>query len=404
LQAINTQDIAKGLTQDSLYIDFAKTNDGYYLFTIDHNNSISFTAYSEKDSNAIDAKITAFQSKMQAISKDPSLINTDNETKQTLGELYQLIFNPALLAKIADKQNLIISPDGALRLLPFEALFNEEASEYLIESKKIRYIASGKELVRLFRQNKNKVSNQKKAVLFANPDFGGKPSKAAPSRGAAVAYIPNTSDANTLNLLESLGRQFSPLPATKTEVDAIAKEIPHQPTKEGKDANKANLLQVKQPNILHIATHGFFLENIPNPMLKSGLILAGANIRLKNHSSDGIVTALDLSGLDLKGTDLVVLSACNTGKVDPEHTDGISGLSKSFIQAGAKDVVMSLWSVSDNGTATLMKAFYKQGIKDKQYAQALRESKLNMLYSGTDAEDGKYTHPYYWSAFVLSGL
>ena len=67
-------------------------------------------------------------------------------------------------------------------------------------------------------------------------------------------------------------------------------------------------------------------------------------------------------------------------------------------------MVMSLWSVSDNGTATLMKAFYKQGIKDKQYAQALRESKLNMLYSGTDAEDGKYTHPYYWSAFVLSGL
>ena len=136
-------------------------------------------------------------------------------------------------------------------------------------------------------------------------------------------------------------------------------------------------------------------------MLKSGLILAGANLSIERNQGDGIVTALDLSGLDLKGTDLVVLSACETGKVDPNNTDGVSGLSKAFIQAGAKDVVMSLWSVSDSGTAKLMEAFYKQGIKDNQYAKALRESKLAMLYG---IEEGRYVHPYYWAAFVLSGF
>ena len=133
-------------------------------------------------------------------------------------------------------------------------------------------------------------------------------------------------------------------------------------------------------------------------MLKSGLILAGANLSLKQSKGDGIITALDLSGLDLEGTDLVVLSACETGKVDPSNTDGISGLTKAFIQAGAKDVVMSLWSVDDAKTAELMTMFYSESQKNNsQYAKALKQSKLELLY-------GNASHPYYWVAFVLNGL
>lgn len=398
LQAITSKGIAAGLDKNTLYIDFAKTNAGYYLFTIDHQNKVSFTAYNEIDSKAIDKAVTTFQAAMTAIAKDTNLIGKpDDKTKQTLSELYQLLFTEQLLTSIADKTSLIISPDGALRLLTFEALVNEASNEYLIESKDIRYIASGKELVRLLRQNKNLTTHQTDAVLFSNPDFGGAPSKqSADNRGRDEIYIPNTDENRTLSLLELLQPNFQALPGTKVEVEAVSKEIPHEAIKQGSDANEAYLLEVKQPSILHIATHGFFLKDIPNPMLKSGLILAGANLSLKDKRGDGIVTALDLSGLDLQGTDLVVLSACETGKVDPDNTDGISGLTKAFIQAGAKDVVMSLWSVADKETADLMTAFYKAGREDKQYAKALKDSKLALLDKGL--------HPYYWAAFVLSGL
>ena len=132
-------------------------------------------------------------------------------------------------------------------------------------------------------------------------------------------------------------------------------------------------------------------------MLQSGLVFAGANVSLQNDTGEGIVTALDLSGLDLKGMDLVVLSACETGKVDPNNTNGVSGLTKAFIQAGANDVVMSLWKVSDKETSSLMQAFYQTGKDNKgRYANALKQSKLAMIEKGL--------HPYYWAAFVLSGL
>ncbi|HIP36221.1 MAG TPA: CHAT domain-containing protein [Crocinitomix sp.] len=136
--------------------------------------------------------------------------------------------------------------------------------------------------------------------------------------------------------------------------------------------------------------------NVPNPMLKSGIILSGANKSARKQQGYGRVTALKLSGLNLKSTDLVVLSACDTGVVDINNTDSISGLGKAFIQAGAKDVVMSLWSVDDNATKELMVSFYEQ-IKEKpNYALALKEAKLKMI--------GEDMHPFYWGGFVVLGL
>ena len=155
--------------------------------------------------------------------------------------------------------------------------------------------------------------------------------------------------------------EFTPLPGSKAEAEAIKATFPKGSiiTEYLQDeATEVNLITVKQPNILHIATHGFFINDntIPNPMLKSGIALTGANTSRKLRKSNGIVTALKLSGLNLKGTDLVVLSACQTGVVDINSTDSVSGLSKAFIQAGAKDIVMSLWSVDDQATKDLMKS------------------------------------------------
>ncbi len=112
--------------------------------------------------------------------------------------------------------------------------------------------------------------------------------------------------------------------------------------------------------------------------------------------TQGIATAMTLSTLDLTNTQLVVLSACDTGLGKIENAEGVVGLPKAFIQAGAKNIIMSLWSVNDAKTATLMKKFYHHLHKDKKqnYSEALRKAKLEMTKE----------HPYYWSGFVLSGI
>jgi CHAT domain-containing protein len=157
-------------------------------------------------------------------------------------------------------------------------------------------------------------------------------------------------------------------------------------------------MQLRSPKILHIATHGFFIndDTVPNPMLKSGIALSGANKSVIRGENDGVVTALKLSGLDLKGTELVVLSACQTGVVDSETTENVSGLSKAFIQAGAIDIVMSLWSVDDNATKELMGSFYKEMQGGEGYAEALRKAKLEMIKKGI--------HPFFWAPFIISGM
>jgi len=195
--------------------------------------------------------------------------------------------------------------------------------------------------------------------------------------------------------------RFNPLPGTKEEADSIKETL----SKNNKvdeytesSASEENLVKVEKPKILHIATHGFFINDntIPNPMLKSGIALSGANTSAIKGKSDGIVTALKLSGLDLKGTDLVVLSACQTGVVDVNSTESVSGLSKAFIQAGAKDIVMSLWSVNDQATKDLMSSFYKEIQIQSSYAKALKEAKLKMIK--------KNMHPFFWAPFIVNGL
>ena len=213
-----------------------------------------------------------------------------------------------------------------------------------------------------------------------------------------MTITPNTSRAGIIKSLFKM--RFSPLPGTKAEAISIRSTLKNKKLREYKEeeASEYNLMKVKEPKILHIATHGFFINDnsIPNPMLKSGIALSGANKSVIKGKSDGVVTALKLSGLDLKGTDLVVLSACQTGVVDINATDSISGLSKAFIQAGAKDIVMSLWSVNDEATKDLMSSFYKEMQTNSSYAKALKKAKLKMIK--------KSMHPFYWAPFIVNGL
>ena len=168
---------------------------------------------------------------------------------------------------------------------------------------------------------------------------------------------------------------------------------------------------IRLQHIFRIATHGFFIENKPNevdkskaestaetenPLLRSGLAFSGANQHLSN-GNDGILTALEGSGLNLFGTKLVVLSACGTGLGEVQTGEGVFGLRRSFVLAGSESLVISLWSVGDYVTRELMQGYYKNLKQGVGRGESLRKVQLEML------KNPKRQHPYFWADFIQSG-
>ncbi len=408
LKDIKYQDISSTLADEQLYIDYAKAGKYYYIFTLDKKENITFTQIDSNDTKEIDSLVELFRADIQTMLKGlgkltPQKLQALNQnSKETLAKLHTLLITKPLSQNIKEKTNLLISPDGALRLLPFEALYDSTTQKYLIEESDIEYIPSGKERVRLTRYN-NKTKDTKrnsKLVLFTDPHYDDA-TKAKLAQWQKRSTGENQSIHN--NELESAlyGLPlFDRLRDTRKEAQFISELFgaEHIISYRARKSSEENLLKTKHPKILHLSTHGFFLNNpkILNPMLKSGLVFAGANIaRKRYHNTDGIVTALKLSGMKLKNTDLVVLSACQTGVVDSNSTESVSGLSKAFIQAGAKSVLSTLWSVANKESTTLIEDFYKQIADKESYSVALKRAKLKMITQGK--------HPFFWGGFVLVG-
>jgi len=219
---------------------------------------------------------------------------------------------------------------------------------------------------------------------------------------------------------------FPPLPYAAREGEALRELLPGATLLTKGQATKAALSQVRSPKLLHIATHSFFLEDRPltsasergaqaisddperalnqlerngvrieSPLLPAGLALTGAN----EHKEDdnGILTALELTGLNLWGTKLVTLSACDTGVGEVKNGDGVYGLRRALTLAGAETQIMSLWSVSDKATRDLMVSYYRRLQEGQGRGEALRPSQLEML------KNVNRRHPYYWASFIQSG-
>lgn len=336
--------------------------------------------------------------------------------KQIARQLDEYVMAP-IRPLLGSKTHLLISPDGQLSLIPFDALIGEQ-DNYLIQDYQISYLTSGRDLVKFQLDTPSKQT----PVILANPSYG---ELAASSVSVASSENVNkrSVDANNLN--------FGPLPGTIQESEAIASFLPNATVFTEDQATESHLKQVEAPSILHIATHGFFLpdvefipsvasnsrsalgaslnvvttdtpasvtpSNLENPLLRSGLAFAGANIR-SSGDDDGIFTALEASGLNLYGTQLVVLSACETGVGSISNGEGVYGLRRAFVAAGAESQLMSLWQVDDYGTSELMQLFYQNLMEKGQgRSEALRSAQLEMMNTGT------YAHPYYWSSFIFSG-
>ncbi len=311
------------------------------------------------------------------------------QVKESGRELDKILMEP-IRKLLGNTRKIFISPDGNLSLIPFEALVDEK-QQYLIENYAFTYLTSGRDLIRL----QNQFPSQQPPVIIADPNFN--------RPVGSIAVKPDNT--RSINLSEEF---FPPLEGTREEALAIAPLLKVKPLL-GKAATEGAVKQVQSPKILHVATHGFFKSNPQttlkkqtfqdNPLLLSGLVLAG----IKQQQSDGengILSALETSTLNLLGTKLVVLSACDTGLGTVTDGEGIYNLRRALVIAGSESQVISLWKVKDDATKDLMKDYYQRLFKPNKNlgrSEALRQTQLEML----QAKESQ--HPYYWAAFIPSG-
>jgi len=370
------------------------------------------------DAEEVDKHVRAYMKEMNRVKTDGVLPRADILSKEAKA-LYEIVLKPAE-QYLKGKKRLFISPDGNLNLIPFEVLITPKG-KYLTESYPITYIAAGRDIMRFIDSSETKGES----LIMADPDYD----MGAKEREKTVKDM-GIIEAKTRGLLpkDIIELNFGRLADTKPEADAIEKTIINGfrlevKNYQGKMALEDVLFKAVNPRILHLATHGYFLKaeevkhdklrgvsikfkgdsvqdmpanlGIENPMLRSGIVLAGVNTSIKEGRDDGMVSAEKILGLKLKGTDLVVLSACETGVGDVQNGEGVFGLKRAFILSGAKTVVMSLWSVPSAETTELMTEFYTLMSKGKSKAEALRRAKVSMMQ--------KNANPFYWGAFIMVG-
>ncbi len=288
--------------------------------------------------------------------------------------------------ELAGKKVLYTSLDGVYNQINLNTL-RRPSGDYVVNAYEITLLGNSKDLIAL--KSKKARAIKKTATLVGFPDYG--------------------------------GADIAPLPATKVEVESIAKVLKASGYQVNqfvqKNATEANIKSLKGPSILHIATHGYFLKDVEssgsafginidnagnNPLLRSGLMLAGAastvsGTRMPNLDSNdnGILTAYEAMNLNLDATDLIVISACETALGDVKAGEGVYGLQRAFLVAGADAIIMSLWKVDDAATQQLMTNFYINWLKLGNKQKAFKQAQLQLMT--------KYKEPYYWGAFVMMG-
>jgi CHAT domain-containing protein len=294
---------------------------------------------------------------------------------------------------LGDARRLYVAPAGMLNLVPFDALVDDQGA-WLAQRFTISYVASGRDL-RVAESHKSRGP----ALVIGGANFDGKAQASAREQRSFSGDLRRV--------------YFPSLPGTAGEAAAIGGLLDGARVLTGRAATKQALEQVHGPRVLHVATHAFFIDVPPpaapapastsvpgkrpqttdNPLLRAGLALAGANLE---HTA-GIVTALEAAGLDLDGTRLVVLSACETGVGGMLDDEGVAGLLRALMVAGAETQVVSLWKVDDQATRKLMVDYYGRLKKGEGRAAAMQDVRLAMMGRAATR------HPYYWASFAVWG-
>lgn len=387
------QEVAAALSDDAALLEFARTRmydfkeskflPSHYLAFVLRAGKPEDVALVDLDSaSEIDALVAALRTAVTPNTTAEDAVEAG--IKQAGRRLYARVFAP-LLPHLGSAKLVFLSPDGSLNLLPFEILVDEQG-DYLIDEYDFNYLATGRDVVGFGLLDAEPHTGP---LLMGDPDFDlGKDKRweLLDSLGLRRAEMPASHSARMS------GFNFKPLPGARKEVEAISRMLEKQEPQlyVGPQALEEVLLAQRAPRYLHLATHGFFLEDqkmdldknrgvgglmslsgkdslppLPagyeDPLIRSGLALAGANGGLKSGDtgdSDGLLTAAEILDMKLQGTELVTLSACETGLGDVQTGEGVFGLRRVITQAGAKSLVMSMWSVPDKETEELMRRFY----------------------------------------------
>jgi len=378
------------------------------------------------------------------------------------------VFDP-LRPALGGRSRVSLAADGELARIPFEALPLDSAGRYLADDYRLSYVDTGRDLLGPGLAI-DQISSS--PVVVADPDFDLAQRSVVRTlwQGWRSRFVRTTTQARPFTGRSSRQPRdddrnewhFERLPGTRIEGELIAGML-GVPLWHGSGALEKHLKDRVSPRILHLATHGFFLRNQPfnppttggcgglaqrflpieeNPLLRCGLALAGANHAftpevLPEEAEDGLLTAEDVACLDLQGTEIVVLSACETGLGEVQIGEGVFGLRRAFVLAGAKTLIMSLWKVADLPTAILMTRLYENLIEARMprdealrqaqhYLRQLSVGQLRSRWFNTEsvkrlADDDAnaraaiegylahadpyqpFDHPYYWAAFILLG-
>ncbi len=381
-----------------------------------------------------------------SFSSRESLVETYRELATPL---YRRVFEPVAQV-LGDADSIYLAADDELNRIAFETLVDENG-QFLIERYSYSYLSSSSDLLR------ERDPPGEGVVVFADPAFD---ADAATQRGVIAELAPQP-DADSFAWrsapdIATRGLSWSRLPGTAAEVELIEQifsgtEYGEVTTYAGERALEGLLKQVERPRLLHLATHGFYLPEIDddderfgepalsgmgtsavisrlrreqNPLYRSGLVLAGANRANEDATEsvdeiesgdsdssaaddlpawpadDGWVTAEEVAMLDLQGTELVVLSACETGLADVRTGENVSGLRRAFLHAGARNLVTSLYKVPDDATHRLMGKFYTQ-LREVGPREALRSAQLAMMEE--ERQEYGAAHPFFWGSFIFVG-
>lgn len=277
------------------------------------------------------------------------------------------------------------SPDGIYYRVNLASLYDGQG--FVIDRYDVRYVATTRRLL----VQRPRLSANKPAVL-GNPEF----------RGGAIV-LPEKRERS----YRTFPYGIPPLPGAEEEAKVIAHLLGVEPVI-GDAATEDYIKMLRSPRILHIATHGYFEGHGRNPMLEGGILLAQAALWDSLYpplgAEDGRLTAQEASTLNLLGTDLVVLSACETGLGEVKG-EGLYGLQRAFLEAGASRVITALWQIDDAATRALMEDFYTRWItlnKSHQGPHSSAESHIDAAFAQALRDFRKrYPEPYYWGAFVL---
>jgi CHAT domain-containing protein len=332
-----------------------------------------------------------------------ALASKDVAYRALAQRLYALAFQP-LMPLLGHTRRIYLAVDGQLHLVPFDAL--DDGSRSLIEVFEFTYLDSGAQLLR----RNEELPSSRSMVVFADPTST--PSMPMPpsSESPLLTVAQRSSPAET---------PWVPLPGARQEALSIQRLFPQAQLFLGSDATQERLMSLSKPSILHVSTHGHFLDDArapagsralglvgtfsgnastppQDPMLRSGLVLSSSNgSRLNSRPAGTLVTSFELAGLDLWGTELVVLSACDTGRGEIELGQGIYGPRRALVIAGAETVVTSLWMVNDETTRLLMESYYRNLRAGQGRSEALRDAMLTLRKT--------YPHPHYWAPFITLG-